>query len=327
MDNALCVQLDDRLQELSQWRCNLLFPDQRASGGKVDLLDFTDINAFNAATEKVYIPGSFPPNTAYMFDPEIYNNGLASAGQLKNDILEASRLCGFEILIESSSCNKSKWAVKELRFCCSRGVPYNGKRIAQLRSVAEEHGGVLLPGIKTQTLRRSRKCSKKKSSSSAGTERCTILGSEHSMSRRTRTVRPTTLEDRCPFKFVIFLSNDSRWYVRLSYRTHDIGICHRTHSGHCKHSGAQLMTKMSVLSEVELERIKHQQSVHLTSTQSARLITLSTSLNVVPSQIKHLTKKALDASAKLSADASSADELLSYLDDRFVICSSSVVSI
>ena len=42
MEECLLSELDACLQKLSRWTCSLDFPDNRFTGGTVDLLKFSD---------------------------------------------------------------------------------------------------------------------------------------------------------------------------------------------------------------------------------------------------------------------------------------------
>ena len=218
MEERLYSELDACLQKLSQWTCSLDFPDNRYTDGTVDLLKFSDYNSYDWSLSRpssVECP-SYPSNTAYRFDECTYGAGLASEGALKNDLMLAARQCGFALVVDSSHNNKSKTVIREVRFACSRGRMYQGDCLDQLSAVSRSCAGVLLHGVKSQPLRRS------KGKSQVAFSLCSGSGNDNSnicstpFLRKTYSYRPSCKTDVCPFRFCIFLSADNFWYIRLS---------------------------------------------------------------------------------------------------------------
>ena len=145
--------------------------------------------------------------------------------------------------------------------------------------------------------------------------------------RKTYSYRPSCKTDVYPFRFCIFLSADNFWYIRLSQVVFKAGLCHRTHTGHPKLLCSDTKTRASGLSEEEIEKLQDHSGAHLSSTQSAHLFNLGSNHNLLPYQVKYLARKAVGPSSKLTADASSADQLLSYLDSRYACIFPSVLDL
>lgn len=318
MEEQLYSQLNACLQKLSRWTCSLDFPDNRCPSGSVDLLQFADYNSHDRSLPRPssVVSTPYPSCAAYRFDEFAYSGGAASEGALKTDIITAARQSGYSLVVEGSHSNKSRVAIREVRLACSRGRSYQGSRLDQLSDVANVSSGVVLCGVKSQPLRRSKGKSRVAfARSGISSNNTSNIDSDPSL-RKTYSYRPTCKSDSCPFHISVFLSADNFWYVRLSQIVYKDGQCHRTHLGHPKLICSTTSSRSSRLSEEEKEKLQDHSAAHLSSTQSTNLFNLSSNHNLLPYQVKYMTKKASTSSSKLTADASSADQLLSYLDNR-----------
>jgi hypothetical protein len=74
-----------------------------------------------------------------------------------------------------------------------------------------------------------------------------------------------------------------------------------------------LASSTKLLTQEDLDSIKNYTELHFTSSQAALLLSKDDT-NYLPRQLAWLSKKAIEPSAFLSAEASSAEKLLAYLD-------------
>jgi hypothetical protein len=161
---------------------------------------------------------------------------------------------------------------------------------------------VILPGVANQQLRSKR-----------GQKRA------FPSRRKTTSKRCIEKENCCPFRIVIALhSTNHRWYVKLL----DLSRCENlrtdrphTHLGHPQIIPDHLASSTKLLTQEDLDSIKNYTELHFTSSQAALLLSKDDT-NYLPRQLAWLSKKAIEPSAFLSAEASSAEKLLAYLDSQ-----------
>jgi hypothetical protein len=113
-------------------------------------------------------------------------------------------------------------------------------------------------------------------------------------------------------------STNDRWYVKLP----DLSRCENlrtdrphTHLGHPQIIPDHLASSTKLLTQEDLDSIKNYTELHFTSSQAALLLSKDDT-NYLPRQLAWLSKKAIEPSAFLSAEASSAEKLLAYLDSQ-----------
>jgi hypothetical protein len=113
-------------------------------------------------------------------------------------------------------------------------------------------------------------------------------------------------------------SVNNSWYVKLldGTRGEFLSVTSpSTHFGHPKVDYNHLASCSNSLHEKDLEDIKRYTELHFTSSQSALLLSKD-GRNFLSRQLAWLSKKAILPSSQLTADASSADKLLEYLDSQ-----------
>ena len=123
------------------------------------------------------------------------------------------------------------------------------------------------------------------------------------------TKQTTEHSQHCFFSFQVFLHSDGLWYLFMSVSKVNTSMF--PHS-HCYHEQiTSKVTKMSSrkMSLEELERIRQHNSVHLSTSLSAHLLSKVSHNIWLLSQVSYVCNKTKELVAELNKSSSSADRL------------------
>jgi len=204
---------------------------------------------------------------------------------------------GFKLIVKHSR-DKSKEFGTIVRFCCSRNRLCNSDKLEQLRNVIDD-GGVLLPGIVHQPLKkqtRGNNCKKPES-------------------RKTTSELAADEKDRCPFTLSIGLSGEKWYVVRRTRMVQQHGSL-RMHFGHPQVDPNHIPSSVKAITEKEIEDIKFNTDLHFTTAQQALIMSKEGKL-YLPRQLQWLSTKAGKMVLNTGTDdASSADAIIKYFESQ-----------
>jgi len=287
MDAIVLKEVLDNINSLHTWECMLNFVDGRHPDGYTDICQYLYNNHCNT-TALVGSTASFTKNCFYYFDTNIYGDGIDSEEKLVKDLINTARSSGFKLVVRNSKAkNVALPWTKKILLACSRGIKYQGNKLHELERNNKSGDQMVLCEI-------------------------TDVDNGNKKKRKTFTTRAICADDLCPFSFSIFLhGSEKRWYIISTPNEHP-----SQHRGHRKLQLDEIRTSTN-LESTDIEKLNLYNSMHLTSTQAATLFNRSdANFNLLPSQVKYITRKEALLARSLTEVTSSAEKLLLCLQER-----------
>jgi hypothetical protein len=313
MDETKFDELVAVLDAAQHWQCQLMFPV--GSSEAVNLCDYMHRDFLGDHAQPPDI-ASFPSTSRFRFPQERYGDGLKSVGKLRKDLVTAAKQSGF-VLVTSSSVLKRTGVNPYIVFSCSRHEKYRSTRgklyTFSADKVTANHvkeQKVHVKRNKTKRLVAFNEKKQKKASLPSPKHPAPITPSKKRRNSTTRTTEPT---QRCPFSFRVFLHTDGMWYLFMSVLKLHAGMFPNSHCFHEQLTSALTRTSSRYMSFEELERIRQHNSVHLSTSLSAHLLSNVSDNLWLPSQVSYVCNKTKELVADLNKSTSSADRLLHYL--------------
>ena len=313
MDETKFDQLIAVLDAGQQWQCELLFPV--GSEEVVNLCEYMHRDFLGEHARTVDVT-SFPSNSRFRFPPDRYGDGINSLDTLRKDLVAAAKQSGF-VLVTFSSVLKRKGVTPYIILSCSRHEKYRSTRGKSYRFSVDKVTADDVKEQKVHVRRNKTKCSvaftKKKKSKAPQPSPKHPAPMTPSKKRRNATTRSVEPSQRCPFSFRLFLHSDGMWYLFMSVNKLPANMCPNSHCFHEQLSSVVTRTSTRYMSFDELERIRQQNSVHLSTSLSAHLLSTVSNNLWLPSQVSYVCNKTKELCADLNKSSSSADRLLSFL--------------
>jgi hypothetical protein len=314
MNETKFKELTALLHAGQQWRCQLMFP--LGSEDAVNLCDYLHRDFLGEHAQTIQT-ASFPSTSRYRFSPDLYGDGIKSVDRLRKDLVEAAKQSGFVLVTCTSKLKRSP--APFVVFSCSRHETYRSTR-GKRNSYTFSADKVTADDVKEQKVtvrrnktKRSLAFSKKKKSKAPQPSPKHPAPMTPAKKRRNATTRAVEASQCCPFSFRVFLHSDGMWYLFMSVNKLQAGVFPNSHCFHDQLSSSVTRTSSRYMSYEELEKIRQHNSVHLSTSLSAHLLSTVSDNLWLPSQVSYVCNKTKQLVADLNKSSSSADRLLSFL--------------